>query len=87
MSLCRCRPWPCWPARHRSSARTRIAQHSSTRALIPPHPLQEEVRDLLVGDSRAPRPVVTIRELPTGVSLAGKEQRALGWGGGCAEAV
>jgi kinesin family protein 4/21/27 len=33
--------------------------------------LQEEVRDLLFTDMRAPRPVVSIRELPTGVSLAG----------------
>ncbi len=33
--------------------------------------VQEEVRDLLVADQRAPRAAVTVRELPTGVSLAG----------------
>lgn len=37
--------------------------------------LQEEVRDLLWTNSSAPRPVVTIRELPTGVSLAGACER------------
>lgn len=35
------------------------------------HVVQEEVRDLLWVSSSGPRPVVTIRELPTGVSLAG----------------
>jgi hypothetical protein len=33
------------------------------------------VRDLLWANSSAPRPVVTIRELPTGVSLAGACER------------
>jgi hypothetical protein len=37
--------------------------------------VQEEVRDLLWTNSSAPRPVVTIRELPTGVSLAGACER------------
>jgi hypothetical protein len=37
--------------------------------------LQEEVRDLLWTNSAAPRPVVTIRELPSGVSLAGACER------------
>jgi hypothetical protein len=37
--------------------------------------LQEEVRDLLWTNSSAPRPVVTIRELPTGVSLAGAVEK------------
>jgi hypothetical protein len=37
--------------------------------------VQEEVRDLLWANSSAPRPVVTIRELPTGVSLAGACER------------
>jgi hypothetical protein len=37
--------------------------------------LQEEVRDLLWTNSAAPRPVVTIRELPSGVSLAGASER------------
>jgi hypothetical protein len=39
--------------------------------------VQEEVRDLLWANSSAPRPVVTIRELPTGVSLAGACERAV----------
>lgn len=37
--------------------------------------LQEEVRDLLFVDNHAPRPVVTIRELPSGVVLAGAVER------------
>ncbi|WIA39358.1 hypothetical protein OEZ86_005467 [Tetradesmus obliquus] len=36
---------------------------------------KEEVRDLLWTNSAAPRPVVTIRELPSGVSLAGACER------------
>jgi hypothetical protein len=36
---------------------------------------QEEVRDLLWTNSSGPRPVVTIRELPSGVSLAGACER------------
>ncbi|KAF8064520.1 KIN4A [Scenedesmus sp. PABB004] len=36
---------------------------------------KEEVRDLLWTSSAAPRPVVTIRELPSGVSLAGASER------------
>jgi kinesin family protein 4/21/27 len=37
--------------------------------------MQEDVRDLLFTDNHAPRPVVTIREMPSGVSLAGAVER------------
>ena len=36
---------------------------------------QEDVRDLLFTDNHSPRPVVTIREMPSGVSLAGAVER------------
>lgn len=49
--------------------------HVQESLCVPCVVLQEEVRDLLWANSAAPRPVVTIRELPTGVSLTGACER------------